>query len=142
MGGMSPVQDLSTGGASYFFTRLMRRKRTPDIAWKSKIAARTDAIHYNGDMYGRTFNNIENEVVTGRQTYVQRTRQTSLDEMTADLDPRNEMIFKDSLSLFDDLLYIRLPPSDRDAFIKWLRQPPNNYKEWPDGRPLEEVIIS
>lgn len=143
MGGMSPVQDLSTGGASYFFTRLMRsRNSTADIAWKSKIAARTDAIHYNGDKYGRTFNNIENKAVTGRQTYVQRTRQTSLDEMTADLSSRNEMIFKDSLSLFDDLLYIRLPPSDRDAFIKWLRQSPNNYKEWPDGRPLEEVIIS
>ena len=49
----------------------------------------------------------------------------------------NETLFKDSLSLFDDLDYINAG-SQRQKVIEIFKQA--GYTQWPDGRKLEDVI--
>ena len=128
-GGMSPTQDLETGGANYFFTRI-KRKEYADRAgfvWDAKLLARLDSISYDGDKYGK---------VSGQ--FVQRNRKTGVSEwIDAARATSNETIFKDSLSLFDNLKYINAG-SERALVLKIFRD--RGYTTWPDGRSLEEVI--
>jgi hypothetical protein len=51
----------------------------------------------------------------------------------------NETIFKDSLSIFDDLLYIvAAGEKSRLEIIAYLK---TKMKKWPDGRKLEDVVV-
>lgn len=132
LGGMSPEQDLETGGANYFFTRIQTTRdayQSEQIVWKSRVAARTDAITYDGDKYGRT---------TG--DYVRKNRKYTIEQMRqAARSGSNETIIKDSLSLFDDLDRIVVYNQERrDAIIKIFQKA--GYADWPDGRSLTDVI--
>ena len=117
---------------NYFFTRIRTKNYAygeSGFVWKSKQAARMDAISYRHDAYGRTKNN-----------YVQSNRHADLKSLNdmAKYDS-NETIFKDSLSLFDDLDRIVASDSNqRDAIIKVFKKA--GYDQWPDGRKLEDVI--
>lgn len=75
LGGMSYSEDLYSGGANYFFTRI-RKKNTAyekeGFVWKSKQAARVDAISYSHDAYGRTADH-----------YVQQHRKTDIRQLKA-----------------------------------------------------------
>ena len=52
----------------------------------------------------------------------------------------NELVLKDGLSLFDDLLCFVVDHYRRDEVIKFMKD--NGYKKWPDGRKVEDVIVT
>lgn len=133
MQGMSPEKDIRTGGGSYFFTRIRskdREKRAQGLVWNSRLATRSDAISYAGDRYGKTIN----------ENYVIGERGTSAKQLTSfKNDEANETIFKDSLSLYDNLKYIVVDSaSDREELIIFFK---SKMQRWPDGRKIEEVIV-
>lgn len=132
LGGMSPEADLRSGGASYFFTRIKTRQgaqRSPGFTWKSDLLGRLDAISYQSDKYGRvTGDHVLENRVSDVEGWSQIARMGS-----------NETIFKNSLSLFDQLENILTSSaSERRAVIQAFRD--QGYQVFPDGRPLEEVI--
>jgi hypothetical protein len=134
LGGMSPTRDLETGGASYFFTRIKRKESAHSatgIIWRVKPAARMDAISYSSDKYGR---------VTSSH-YVQENRHVGIEAMKkASQGGSNETIFKDSLSLFDDLDRIKIGSvAKQKQLVALFRK--HDYGTWPDGRPLNNVIV-
>ena len=102
-GGMSPEQDLKTGGASYFFTRLLSHQAADSagvgLKWKAKHVARLDAISYDHDAFGKTIDGYVKE-------YNQHGKGISELKVAAKRSG-NEMIFKDSMSLFEDLDHIK-----------------------------------
>lgn len=130
---MSPDKDLNTGGASYFFTRIMSKNaanRQPGIVWKARPLARLDAISYNRDAFGDVTS--QEFVLNNRKVGVKEWRETA---ERSD----NETIFKDSLSLFDDLDRINAGSAEeRDLLLALFRR--HKINQWPDGRALEEVI--
>ncbi|MFW6344775.1 MAG: phage minor head protein [Halomonas sp.] len=134
LAGLSPKQDLRTGGANYFFTRIKPRgeaDNTPGFIWKADQVARTDAISYDGDKFGKT-----------RDGFVLRKRKSTVEEYRdAATKGSNETIFKNGLSLFDGLEAIRVTSEqERQAILATFRK--HGYDRWPDGRELEEVVIT
>ena len=130
--GMSPQEDMRTGGASYFFARIKRRdaaKSHEGLVWKSRLVGRLDAISYDHDAFGKVIG-----------SYTARNRKTGIPawEQTA-RQSGNETIFKNSLSLFDDLDSIRVKDERRRRqVLDVLRR--HGLTEWPDGRSLGEVV--
>lgn len=132
LGGMSPGRDLKTGGANYFFTRINKKERAhkkQGIVWKTRVAARVDAITYDSDLFGDT-----------RGNHVRENRRTTIKQMKMAVnDTSNETILKDSLSIFDDVDRIVCDDSaEVRAVIKLFTDA--GLEEWPDGRALTEVI--
>jgi hypothetical protein len=132
-GGMSPETDLKTGGASYFFTRLLSHQAADSagvgLKWKAKHVARLDAISYDHDAFGKShasYVKAHNKHGKGISELKKTAKRSG-----------NEMIFKDSMSLFEDLDHIKAG-NDRQAVIQILRD--HGYERWPDGRALEEVV--
>ena len=135
--GASPGRDLATGGASYNFTRLekwgdARKKR--GIVFKSSVLRRMDSITYDYDHYGRT-------LTDSGQNFVLQQRYTSWRGMASVTESgNNETIFKNSLSIFEDVDYINvMTESQKEELIQVFKDA--GYKKWPDGRELDEVII-
>ena len=131
IGGMSPTADLDTGGANYFFTRIKSKGtafKNEGIVWKSKLVSRLDAISYNSDMFGRTTGDT---VLQNRKTGVQQWREASR-------SGSNETIFKNSLSLFDDVEAIMVSPGRYKQVLEVFKQ--HGYSAWPDGRSLTDVV--
>ena len=138
IGGMSPDSDLRSGGASYVFTRLEQKgyatSRGGSIVWRPNLIRRLDAITYDHDAYGRMIEFGQNYVVKNRYTSIKGFRYASAN------DPRNETIFKNSLSIFEDVLQINVYNQDqKDRLIKIFEEA--KIYEWPDGRSLDEVIV-
>lgn len=130
--GMSPSADLESGGASYFFTRIVPREtglKRLGFAWKPNLVSRLDAISYESDMFGRTTGDT---VLTKRRTGVSEWKKAAK-------GGSNETIFKNSLSLFDDLQHIVVSRGERDQVLRILKS--HGYDKWPDGRSLDEVVI-
>lgn len=134
IGGMSPDRDVVTGGGSYFFTRIKttgEALRETGFVWRSRVVSRLDAISYHGDAFGKTYNNYP---LKNRGSTVEQWRSFAKNS-------RNETNFKNSLSIFDDLEHIVAgSESQRRQVIEVFKQ--NGYNRWPDGRELEEVVIS
>jgi hypothetical protein len=131
IGGMSPDQDLETGGASYTFTRIRRLEsaiKSEGLVWKPRSLARLDAISYSSDMYGRVTGNT---VIQNRKTGIAEWRQAAK-------GGSNETILKNGLSIFDDLQHIMVSPGDLEPVLKLFRS--HGYSVWPDGRALNEVV--
>ena len=138
IGGMSPDSDLRSGGASYVFTRLEQKSygtsRGGSIVWRPNLIRRLDAITYDHDAYGRMIEFGQNYVINNRYTSLKGFRYASAN------DPRNETIFKNSLSIFEDVLQINVYNQDqKDRLIKVFEEA--KIYEWPDGRSLDEVIV-
>ena len=131
--GMSPDADIRTGGASYFFTRLRPKnqaRRGAGLIWKGRQASRLDAISYDGDRYGNT--ESISSVLGNRKVTVEGLKDAAR-------VGSNETIFKDSLSIYDDLLYIVVErEGERQKIIDYLK---TKMKRWPDGRAIEEVVV-
>lgn len=134
--GKSPGRDRETGGAAYVFCRIMGRSNSK-THWfkrgfylKPELMRRLDAIHHPGDRYGST----EEHALAG-------DRRVTADEMrrAADANEDNEIIFKETVSLFDALEFAVVDDSEVKATIDALRG--LGYSKWPDGRKLEDVII-
>ncbi len=132
LGGMSQGSDLGTGGGSYFFTRIQTTKdayNAQGFVWKSRKLARLDSISYNHDAYGRTQGDF---VLDNRRSGVSGWKSAAVGG--------NETIFKDGLSIFDDLEAIVANNNpERDGIIASFKR--HGYTQWPDGRSLEEVIV-
>jgi SPP1 gp7 family putative phage head morphogenesis protein len=132
--GTSVSSDLGTGGGDYLFTRIRKRSEQAGtgIYWRATALRRMDAISYAGDEFGNT-----------RTGFMEghRRGQTIADLQTMAQSRSNETIFKAGLSLFDDLdrIVVSSDAEAKDA-IAWLKQ--RGYTSWPDGRKLEDVIIT
>ena len=127
--GMSPSQDLESGGADYVFTRIVTsRKNDHGLYWKTEHLKRLDAITYDGDRYGRT---------TG-DTVLRNRRSTIQEFRDAAQSYNNETIFKGGLSLFDGLEKIVVSPNERQAVIDVFKR--HGYDTFPDGRKIENII--
>jgi hypothetical protein len=130
--GMSPEYDLGSGGAAYFFTRiqpLATGRSRQGLNWKSRLVGRLDAISYSSDQFGRV---TEGHVLAHRKVGVTEWKQAAR-------GGSNETIFKNSLSLFDDLDSIVVgSESERQQAIALFKK--HTIDRWPDGRRLDEVI--
>lgn len=132
--GTSVSSDLASGGGDYLFTRVLRRstQKGTGLYWKARVLRRMDAITYDSDQFGRT---------TPEHMQGSRRGQTIADLKSAATGSSNETIFKAGLSIFDDLDRIVLSSqAEVNAAVKWMRS--KGYSSWPDGRPLDEVIVT
>ncbi len=138
-GGMSPTQDMDTGGASYFFTRIASRsavetKSAEGFYWKPKLVSRLDAMSYTHDKFG----NVKQSVIdTYRRGNVKGWKECA---KNWSIDSGNETNFKNSLSVFDDLEFIVVSPSKYNAAMDTLRKHLGG-DTWPDGRDITEVVF-
>ncbi len=133
MGGMSPEADLGTGGASYFFTRIKKAAGAAKagLVWDAKVVARLDAISYMDDKFGK---------VDDGEAGVQSRRRTGISEWRGCAPySANETIFKNGLSLFDDLVSINCSSAAEKARVLATFRS-HGYDRWPDGRSLDEVV--
>jgi len=130
--GMSPESDMGTGGASYFFTRIKTRQsatNTIGYIFKPRALKRMDAISYSGDMYGR---------VTG--STVRDYRVTDINKLyNLSNHASNETIFKNGVSLFDDLeaIVVRTEGERKDVIAVFKK---HGYTILPDGRKVADVV--
>ncbi len=135
--GSSPDDDLVSGGGNYVFARLSKRKkghasetRSTGFYFKPEAALRTDAFSYDGDVFGNVDRSLQ-----------EQRRAIDIDGMRRNAERwMNETNLRDSVSLFDSIEHIVLE-SQRDVAdaIAFMRA--QGYNEWPDGRPLAEVIL-
>lgn len=140
-GGMFSDTDRTTGGADYFFTRVLRRTDAEfgTIEFKPHVLARADSFSYLDDTYGETRGKywrgqrqggFRSNTVKGEQGWLKATGSSG-----------NETMFKNGLSLFDDVDVINVrTAAEKKAMIQFFKE--NGYDEWPDGRPLTKVIVA
>jgi len=132
-GGKSPIADLQTGGASYFFTRfksVYHALSSEGLVWDSKMASRLDAISYSGDEYGKC-----------TPGFVEKMRKTTIEDWknNADMFYNNEVIFKNALSIFDHLKYVVCDSNKkRQEVIDLFKKHKINDLS---GRSLEDVVV-
>jgi len=128
--------DYKGGGAGFIFTRIKSRKsknynglNAAGLYFKPhKHMKRMDRVSYNTDHFG-----------SQKENYLQQRAETPEVWANHAGRDRDETIFKDGLSLFDDLeKIVVVNETDRLEIIQWLRD--RNYNKWPDGRELEDVI--
>lgn len=134
LAGSSVSSDLGTGGGDYLFTRIRERSSQTGagVYWRTNTLRRMDAITYDSDQFGNT-----------KGAHIENNRLGQDIDSFKKVAPfsGNETIFKAGLSIFDDLDRIVLASDAevRDA-ITWMKS--KGYKTWPDGRALDDVIIS
>jgi hypothetical protein len=128
--GKSPREDLVTGGADYFFTRIMGKRSAhgqTGLVWKTDKLSRLDTISYGKDRYGRT-------------TGIQANRKKTIDQLkSAARNGGNETNLKRGVSIYDNLdRIVTSTDGERTRMIQMFRR--NGVEQWPDGRSLEDVI--
>jgi SPP1 gp7 family putative phage head morphogenesis protein len=133
IGGMSPSQDMNTGGASYFFTRIMRSTniQANTIRFKPDLLRRADAISYNSDHYGKVVGN-----------FVRENRISDLE--TLKKMPHycgNETIIKGAVPLLENMDSIVVGDAGRRAKIIALFKK-HGITTLPDGRRIEDVVFA
>lgn len=138
LNGSSVSSDLASGGGDYHFTRLGTRgnAKGTGVYWRTTVLRRMDAITYRDDQFGRTTgDNVE------KNRYGQDLASLRSVAYGSGGGSSNETIFKGGLSLFDDLDRIVLSSeAEVKAAVAWLQS--KGYRTWPDGRKLEEVIMT
>lgn len=129
--GSSVSADHQSGGANYIFTRLLPRNTTsPGVYFKPQVMRRIDAFSYDGDVYGSVAEDVQ-----------RARRQTTADGFLRNAGRSgNETNFRDGVSLFDDLERIIFSSAaEQQRAIRDMRA--RGYTTWPDGRPLEQVLL-
>jgi hypothetical protein len=134
-GGMSPVSDMRTGGATYFFTRVRKLpasgRGSSGLYFKKRLLRRMDAITYDHDAFGKVIDD-----------YVRKKRLTSIDDYKrlASGSRSDETIFKYTVSLPDEIDVIKTSGAvQRAKIIEMFRQ--KGFSKLPDGRRIEEVVL-
>lgn len=133
-GGMSPQQDMRTGGATYFFTRIAKMPSSnPDVGlyFKKSMLRRMDAISYSHDAYGRVTDD-----------YVRDHRGTTISEWKQfSQKSGNETIFKYSVTLLDNIDHVVVNNDNerREIIGSFTRRGINKL---PDGRKVEDVVVT
>ncbi len=134
-GGMSPAEDMDSGGASYFFTRikkLLPNGRPPEtgLFFKKGLLRRMDAVSYDHDAYGR----VTDDYVASRRG------STPADWKRFAQRSSNETIFKHSVTLLDNLDYIVTGSrTEREKVLKSFTS--RGITVLPDGRKVEDVVL-
>ncbi len=136
-GGMSPVEDMNTGGATYFFTRIRKLpgqrggSREPGLYFKKRMLRRMDAITYSTDKYGR---------VTGGT--VRKHRKSTIPEwkQIASRKGSDETIFKYSVTLLDNIDVVAVRnSSERTKVIQAFKK--HGITRLPDGRRVQDIVV-
>lgn len=131
LAGWSPEADQHSGGAAYFFTRILPQEshKGPALWFKKEALLRLDAISYPGDYYGETIGaKVEANRGAGIEDWLKYAKNSG-----------NETIFKGGLSIIHDLDYVQTgSAADRKAIINTFKT--NGYALLPDGRKIEDVI--
>jgi len=130
--GMSPMQDLNTGGANYLFTRIFRPERAAQVRgvhFKVGNLARQDAFSFDKDRYGNV-----------RTAAAYTERKTTLDALqAAAARGGNETIFKWGIPLLDELDFIDAgSAAERKKIIAVFKQ--HGWSALPDGRKIETIV--
>ena len=135
-GGMSPKDDMDTGGASYFFTRI-KKAPTKDgqgevgLYFKKRLLRRMDAVSYNHDAYGRT-----------RDGYVESNR-GSQPEQWKDFSDRsgNETILKYNVTLLDNVeaIVVNNETERKQLLDVWKK---HGITTMPDRRKAADVVYT
>jgi SPP1 gp7 family putative phage head morphogenesis protein len=137
--GMSPGTDLSTGGASYFFTRIQSKllaNRRRGITFKVGNLSRLDAVSYGGDKFGDVRPAGMNAYVKDPRT----ARGVSVEDFKKHAGVgSNETIFKNGFHLLEDVDTINAgSAAERSQVLSIFKK--HGYTELPDGRSLEDVV--
>ncbi|MFA7331035.1 MAG: phage minor head protein [Candidatus Delongbacteria bacterium] len=133
IGGMSPAEDLNTGGASYFFTRIAKNdpKLQNVITLKVDMLRRADAISYSSDYFGR---------VTGNHAAVHRFSDAK-GWKTCARNGSNETIFKGPVPVLENLQEVIVNhQAERQRILSLFRE--QGIEMLPDGRKIEDVIVA
>lgn len=129
--GMSPTEDLRTGGANYFFTRIKSPAAVASFArgfiFKADALARMDAISFGSDYYGN---------VTPSNKAKRATDPAGWKRNSAVWN--NETIFKNGLDLLRDLQAIRCSAPERDSILKAFKDA--GILQLADGRPVADLF--
>jgi SPP1 gp7 family putative phage head morphogenesis protein len=131
-GGMSPVADMQSGGASYFFTRIKKNpanNASPALYFKKSMLRRMDAVSYNHDAYGKV---IDNYVTSNRGSDIDQWKNFARES-------GNETIFKYSVTLLDNIEYIVTNSSaEQKKVIQSFTS--RGITKLPDGRKIEDMV--
>jgi len=126
----------TSGGASYFFTRL---RKTPTkgkagqsgLYFKKKLLRRMDSITYDHDKYGRC---TGDEVRKHRKSFIKDWKRI-LNRNTSD-----ETIFKYTLTLLDNIeCIVASSASERRTVIQAFKK--HGITKLPDGRRIENIVL-
>ncbi len=133
-GGMSPAEDMNSGGATYVFTRIKKLPTAssgePGLYFKKQLLRRMDAISYNHDCYGKVKDDF---VSQNRGADPGRGRAFSRNSS-------NETILKYSVTLLDNLECIVVRgQTEREKVLAVFRK--HGISVLPDGRRIEEIVI-
>ena len=135
-GGMSPVADMESGGATYFFTRIRKtptaaRPGEPGLYFKRNLLRRMDSITYDHDKYGRC---TGDEVAKHRKSFIKDWKKI------VERDRSDETIFKYTVTLVDNLECIVAHNSrERQAIIQAFKK--RGVSRLPDGRRIEDIVF-
>ena len=130
-GGMSPVEDMDTGGASYFFTRIRNRNQTTSkgLFFKPDLLKRLDAISYDSDKYGRTTGDVPRQRAWNYQGW----------KRIAQAHRSDETIFKHAVNLLEGIDHIKTgSAAERKRILAIFRK--HGITRLPDGRKVEEIV--
>lgn len=136
VGGMSPLDDMGSGGASYFFTRLRKlpgRNESGEVGlyFKKNMVRRLDAITYDSDKYGK---------VTGNTVKQNRYSTISTYKNIANRYRSDETIFKNNVTLLDNIDFINVySRENKNKLLDVFKS--HGIKKLPDGRKVEDVIL-
>ncbi|MFQ5486136.1 MAG: hypothetical protein ACE5DO_12500, partial [Desulfobacterales bacterium] len=136
VGGMSPLSDMGSGGASYFFTRIRKIPSSGEagdvgLYFKKNMVRRLDAITYDGDKFGK---------VTGNTVRNNRYHNTNMYKTIARSGRSDETIFKNTVTLLDNIERINVNGrSNKDKLLAVFHK--HGIKKLPDGRRIEDVIL-
>lgn len=137
--GMSPTADIRSGGASYTFTRIWRKGKGADvegIVWKTNVLKRTDAISYPTDYYGSV---VEDVIEKGMHHKGGRVRSVKAFQEISGTHVDNETLFKNALSIFDEVDHIKINAADYDDAVSFMKKEIGDH--FPDGRKVEDVLF-
>lgn len=125
----SAEADMATGGADFIFTRLQTKAYSQKISglmFKPEVAARVDAVHYGGDRFGN-------------MKYLNERARTLEESKGFSRSSSNEMIFKQGLSIIDDILEIRVhTTNERQRVIDAYKAA--GFEVLPDGRKVANIV--
>jgi len=131
LGGMSPTQDLNTGGASYFFTRIIKGASPypNSIRFKVDMLRRADAISYSSDKYGKVVGDFVRENrISDIPTWKRMPNYGG-----------NETIFKGAVPLLEHLDAIVVDSQARRTRVLALFKK-HGITALPDGRGIDDAV--
>ncbi len=133
--GMSPAEDMGTGGASYVFTRIRKlptagRSKQPGLYFKKRLLRRQDAISYNHDAYGK----VQDDYVPSHRG------RTSAQWKQFARNDSNETILKHSITLLDNIeLIVVNTDEQRRRLLEVFHK--RQISKLPDGRKVEDIVL-